>query len=446
MTGRHNKMALLGCIADDFTGATDLANNLVREGMRTVQVVGVPGEVAAPVPGAPVSQAAAAESLVDPTSVDAIVVALKSRTAPVAEAVAESRAALAWLRANGCQRFFFKYCSTFDSTPEGNIGPVAEALMQDLDTDFAIAAPAFPTTGRTVYQGLLFVNGVPLNESGMQDHPLTPMTDSNLVRWLAAQSESQVGLIPYEAIEKGAHAVRQLKDALRESGKRLAVVDTLKDEHLMTLGEALADSPLITGGSGIALGLPGAYRAAGLIEQQNDASALGHFGGYTAIVSGSCSVRTREQVAAFAEMSPARQLDPKAVADNIDREVQAALEWATPQLSQGPVLIYSTAEPDAVAAAQAAFGRAQAGELLETALARISQGLVEAGVKRLVVAGGETSGAVVSALRIQALRIGAQIDPGVPWTACDARGLALALKSGNFGNVDFFTRAFEVCE
>ncbi len=431
-------MALLGCIADDFTGATDLANNLVREGMRTVQVIGVPSAGA---------NAAVADDnpLVNPDSVDAIVVALKSRTAPVEQAVAESRAALEWLRQTGCQRFFFKYCSTFDSTPQGNIGPVAEALMQDLGADFAIAAPAFPTTGRTVYQGLLFVNGVPLNESGMQDHPLTPMTDANLVRWLAAQSKSAVGLIPYEAIEQGADAVRKAKDALQQDGKRLAIVDTLNDGHLMTLGEALADSPLITGGSGIALGLPAAYRAAGLLEQQSNASELGSFGGHTAIVSGSCSVRTREQVAAFAAQGPARQLDPQAVAEDIDREVQAALEWATPQLAQGPVLIYSTAEPDAVAAAQTAFGREQAGALLESALAKISQGLVEVGVKRLVVAGGETSGAVVSALGIQALRIGAQIDPGVPWTACDARGLALALKSGNFGNVDFFTRAFEVC-
>lgn len=431
-------MALLGCIADDFTGATDLANNLVREGMRTVQVIGVPA-------GAP-DTATHANPMIDPETVDAIVIALKSRTAPVAEAVAESRAALAWLKQAGCERFFFKYCSTFDSTPEGNIGPVAEALMEDLGTDFAIAAPAFPTTGRTVYQGLLFVGGVPLNESGMQDHPLTPMTDANLVRWLAAQSRGEVGLIPYEVIENGPDAVRRTKETLREQGKRLAIVDTLKDDHLVTLGEALADSPLITGGSGIALGLPGAYRAAGLLQPQSNAAALGSFGGHTAIVSGSCSVRTREQVAAFSADHPARQLDPGAVAEDLDGEVQSALEWALPLLDNGPVLIYSTADPDAVAAAQGRFGRAQAGALLETALARISQGLVEAGVKRLVIAGGETSGAVVSALGIQALRIGPQIDPGVPWTANDSTGMALALKSGNFGNVDFFTRAFEVCE
>lgn len=418
-------MALLGCIADDFTGATDLANNLVREGMRTVQITGVPD--------APIN-----------IDADAIVIALKSRTAPAEEAIQTSLAALKALRNAGCQRFFFKYCSTFDSTPQGNIGPVAEALMQALSTPFAIAAPAFPATGRTVYQGVLFVNGQLLNESGMQHHPLTPMTDANLCRWLEAQTQGSVGLIRYTDIETGPQAVEQRISQLREQGCSLAIADTLNDAHLMTLGMVIADAPLITGGSGIAQGLPGAWRAAGLLPNQTDAAALGTFGGAMAIVSGSCSERTQAQVAAFAAHHPALAIDPASAAEDPKSLVAEALDWAKPRLKQGPVLIYSTAAPAEVAQVQATFGHAEVGALIEQALAQIAAGLIDHGVKRLIVAGGETSGAVVSHLGINTLRIGPQIDPGVPWTAANPN-LALALKSGNFGEVDFFSRAFEVC-
>lgn len=418
-------MAWLGCIADDFTGATDLANNLVREGMRTVQITGAPQ--------APIT-----------TDADAIVIALKSRTAPVQTAVNDSLAALNALREAGCERFFFKYCSTFDSTPQGNIGPVAEALMQALDTPFAVAAPAFPATGRTVYQGVLFVNGQLLNESGMQHHPLTPMTDANLCRWLDAQTKGPVGLIDYAAIETGPQAVQQQIERLKAKGHTMAIADTLNNAHLMTLGAALADAPLITGGSGIALGLPSAWRAAGLLAGQADAAALGQFGGAMAVVSGSCSERTQAQVAAFAAQHPAKAIEPAAAAEDLEGLVESTLSWAKAQLAQGPILIYSTAAPAAVEQVQAALGHERAGALIEQALARISEGLVNLGVKRLVVAGGETSGAVVSHLGINTLRIGPQIDPGVPWTAASPT-LALALKSGNFGEVDFFTRAFEVC-
>ncbi len=426
-------MALLGCIADDFTGASDLANNLVRAGMRTVQAIGVEGLAA-----------------VEADAVDAIVVALKSRTAPVEQAVDDSREALSALQAMGCERFFFKYCSTFDSTPEGNIGPVAEALMSDIGVDFATAVPAFPATGRCVYQGVLFVNGVALNESGMQHHPLTPMTDANIVRWLAAQSEAAVGLVPYETVSAGAASIRKYITQLRQKGIGLAVVDALNDRHLDEIGSALAADPLVTGGSGIALGLPGAWRAAGLLSEQADAAAMPAFGGHCAVVSGSCSTRTQEQVAAFAKRHPAYQLSPQAVAADPTAAVEAALAWARPQLGESPVLIYSTQAPEAVAQVQSQLGSEQAGALVERALAAISQGLVASGTRRLIVAGGETSGAVVSALGVRSLRIGPQIDPGVPWTVATgiegaSEGIALALKSGNFGDVDFLTRAFEVC-
>jgi uncharacterized protein YgbK (DUF1537 family) len=432
-------MAFLGCIADDFTGAADVANNLVRAGMRTVQVIGVP----------------TASALGGLAGVDAIVVALKSRTTPPADAVAQSRAALAALQTAGCERFYFKYCSTFDSTPAGNIGPVAEALLSGLGVPFSIAAPAFPATGRTVVNGELFVNGVPLNESGMQYHPLTPMTDNNLVRWLGAQCRGNVGMIDYETLDRGVEAVRTQADHLIGAGVSLAVADTVDDRHLAVLGKAMTDSILVTGGSGLALGLPGPWRDAGLIGFQSDAAEIGTFGGATAVVSGSCSSRTREQVAAFSSVHPALALDPLAVAEDPAEAVEKALEWAGPKLGAHPVLIYSTDAPEAVAAAQSRLGTAEAGALVERVLAAISTGLVRAGVRRLIVAGGETSGAVVGALGVQLLRIGPQIDPGVPWTAArwdEAANadqppvdLGLALKSGNFGEVDFFTRAFEVC-
>ncbi|WP_340530526.1 3-oxo-tetronate kinase, partial [Cupriavidus necator] len=249
---------LLGCIADDFTGATDLANTLVRNGMRTVQTIGLP-DVGA---------------VQDIGEADALVVALKSRTIPAVEAVARSLAALQWLRAQGCRQFVFKYCSTFDSTDAGNIGPVVEALLAALDSDFTIACPAFPENGRTIFRGHLFVGDVLLNESGMEHHPLTPMTDASLVRVLQRQSKSKVGLLRHDAVARGAQATAERIAALRTDGVRMAIADAVSDADLFTLGEACAGLPLITGGSGIALGLPGNFRRAGLLPQRRDADAV----------------------------------------------------------------------------------------------------------------------------------------------------------------------------
>lgn len=413
---------LLGCIADDFTGATDLANMLVRGGMRTVQVIGVP----------------AADAELE--AADAVVVALKSRTTPAAEAVSESLAALAWLRQRGCRQFFFKYCSTFDSTAEGNIGPVAEALQEALDCDFTLACPAFPETGRTLFRGHLFVQDQLLSESGMQHHPLTPMSDANLVRVLQAQSRGKVGLLRYDQVAQGPEAVRQAIARLRESGHRLAIADALSDADLHTLGAACAELPLVTGGSGIAQGLPENFRRAGLL-QTHDAAALELPAGGEAVLAGSASQATNGQVAAWLEAGrPALRLDPLALAQG-DDSIDAALAWAREQGQA--VLIYATSPADEVKAIQRELGVARAGELVERALGLIARGLFVQGVRRLVVAGGETSGAVVQALGVQALRIGAQIDPGVPATLGQVQGepLALALKSGNFGSRDFFTKA-----
>ncbi|RCW72805.1 3-oxo-tetronate kinase [Pseudorhodoferax soli] len=416
----------LGCIADDFTGATDLANNLVRAGMRVVQTIGVPG--------------AALDA-----QADAVVVALKSRTIAPAEAVAQSLAALKWLQEQGAEQIYFKYCSTFDSTPEGNIGPVTDALMQALGTDFTVATPAFPDNKRTVFKGYLFAGDVLLNESGMQDHPLTPMRDPNLVRVLQAQTQHQVGLVDYQSIAQGADAVRARFAALRAEGVGIAIVDALANADLVTLGQALKGMPLVTAGSGVAIGLPANFG----IAPDSQAAALPAAGGLQAVVSGSCSVATNRQVAEFiATGRPALAIDPLRIAEGADVRGEA-LAWAKEQLANpqgGPVLVYSTAEPSSVRAIQGRLGVEKAGAMVEETIAAIARGLVELGVRQLVVAGGETSGACVQALEIAQMRIGAQIDPGVPW--CHAlspaapQGLHITLKSGNFGTPDFFTKAF----
>ncbi|MGE8351152.1 MAG: 3-oxo-tetronate kinase [Pseudomonas protegens] len=417
-----NPRPLLGCIADDFTGATDLANMLVRGGMRTVQSIGIPSaEVAAGL------------------DADAVVIALKSRTTPVGEAVAESLAALQWLRDQGCEQIFFKYCSTFDSTVAGNIGQVSEALLKALGGDFTLACPAFPENGRTIFRGHLFVQDQLLNESGMQHHPLTPMTDANLVRVLQAQTALPVGLLRYDSVAQGVDAVRAKIAELRGKGVAMAIADALSDADLYTLGAACADLPLLTGGSGLALGLPENFRRAGKLRDL-DAASLPSVGGGEVVLAGSASAATNAQVDAWLEAErPALRIDPLALAAG---EPVVAQALAFVQAQQDTVLIYATSTPEQVKAVQRQLGVERAGALVENALGEIAQGLRDNGVRRFVVAGGETSGAVVKALGIRLLQIGAQIDPGVPATVSSGgEPLALALKSGNFGGRDFFAKA-----
>ncbi|MGZ5074188.1 MAG: 3-oxo-tetronate kinase [Usitatibacter sp.] len=418
---------LLGCIADDFTGATDLANNLVRSGMRVVQTIGVP------------------EGALD-EEVDAVVVALKSRTIPASEAVAKSLAALRWLRGEGVRQVYFKYCSTFDSTPRGNIGPVTEALMDALGARFTIACPAFPENRRTVFKGYLFAGDVPLNESGMENHPLTPMTDANLVRVLQAQVKRKVGLVDYAVVARGAEAISRRIAELEGEGVAIAIVDAISDEDLRRLGPALKDLPLVTAGSGVAIGLPANWG----IAPGAGAAALPPATGRAAILSGSCSTATRAQVQAFiATGAPALALDPLAFS-SAEEAIEETLRWTDTAPVRETVLVYSTADPAEVKRVQDRLGAGEAGAIVEGVMAGIARGLVARGVRRLVVAGGETSGAVVQGLGVERLRIGPQVDPGVPW--CAARSSAadgmihLALKSGNFGGADFFTRAFAILE
>ena len=423
---------LLGAIADDLTGASDLCNTLVRRGMRTVQLIGVPGQEA------------------DAPDAEALVVALKTRTIPAGEAIAQSLAALDWLQRAGAAQILFKYCSTFDSTDAGNIGPVADALLKALGADFTLFCPAFPEAGRTIFKGYLFVGDVLLSESGMRDHPLTPMRDPSLLRILQRQSRGKVGLVPYYDVARGAQAIRDAFASLRLAGFRHAIVDAVEDRDLEAIGEAAADFKLITGGSGIALGLPENFRRQGLLGERAGADALPRIDGAAAILSGSCSQATRAQVAYMRERGPVYTIDPVAAAAG--RDVAAdALAWAAPRLGDRPGLISAIAAPEEVAAVQEVLGRERAGALVEGTLAEIARGLVARGVRRLVVAGGETAGAVVQALGVTGLRIGRQIDPGVPWTVSlpgrsGAPALALALKSGNFGGPEFFLRAFSVLD
>ena len=422
---------LLGCIADDFTGATDLANNLVRAGMRTVQTIGVPES---------------ADALV----ADAIVVALKSRTVPATDAVAQSLKAYQWLKAQGVSQIYFKYCSTFDSTPAGNIGPVTDALLDAIHGEgkgFTIVCPAFPENQRTIFNGHLFVGEQLLSDSGMRDHPLTPMTDANLVRVMQAQTKRRVGLVNYATVSKGADTIKAAFQNLQDQGYGVAVVDAISNTDLMAMGAALAGMPLVTAGSGVAIGLPQNWRATGQLAPSDHADQLPPPSGYQAVISGSCSVATNQQVAVWRDAGlPALAIDPLGLA-NGTTTVYTAADWARQHLPMGPVLVYATAAPEAVRQIQAQLGVAAAGALVENALSRIAVSLIEAGVRQLVVAGGETSGAVVQALAVARMAIGPQIDPGVPWTCVNAAAAGdeivhVALKSGNFGTPDFFQKAF----
>jgi uncharacterized protein YgbK (DUF1537 family) len=419
----------LGCIADDYTGASDLANTLTRGGLRTVQTIGIP-----------------ADDLELP-EVDAVVVSLKSRSIDSGVAVLRSRAAERWLRGRGADHVLFKICSTFDSTDAGNIGPVMDALRADCGETIVLVTPAFPETGRTVYQGHLFVGSVPLNESPLKDHPLNPMHDSNLVRVLARQSRSKVGLVDLAAVARGPDAVRQCLAGLAGKDFGAAIADAVFERDLETIGQVALDHRLSVGASGLGLGLARALVAAGRVEAKApDAVADAPTGGPAACLAGSCSQATLRQIASAEADMPVLHLDPEQVVKGQD-ESRRALAWARERLGNGPILIASSSTPDQVFALQARYGREAAGHAIEQAMADIAQGLVLSGVRRLVVAGGETSGAVVDRLKIPGFLVGAEIAAGVPvLRSVGARDgeMLLALKSGNFGGTEFFSDALKL--
>lgn len=414
---------LIGAVADDVTGATDLCLMLARAGLQTVQVMGVPdGRL---------------------PQADAVVIALKSRTVAAADAVAMSLAAARALMSAGAGQVLFKYCSTFDSTDAGNIGPVTEALMPLLGVDLTIACPAFPANGRTVYQGHLFVGDRLLSESPMRDHPLTPMRDADLVRVLGRQVACKVGLVDHATVSRGAGAVRAAFDTARAAGQRIVVTDALTDADLMVLGTACAGMALVTGGSGIGMGLAANFGMAGAAAPASMAAPAGR----PVILAGSCSAATRGQVAAATAAGvPALALDVAALADG-RQTVAAIAAWAEAQTVDLPPLVYSSADPGTLAQTQAVLGREISGALVERTLAGVARLLQARGFTRFLIAGGETSGAVTAALGVRMLDIGPEIDPGVPWTrSIHGPDLALALKSGNFGGRDFFLKAWRLLQ
>ena len=412
---------LLGCIADDFTGATDLAGLLARSGAKVSLRMGVPEEEP--------KETAAFE-----------VIALKCRTAPLDEALADVRAAYDWLKRAGAQRFFWKYCSTFDSTAEGNIGPIAEALMAEMGAAQTIYCPAFPENGRSIFMGNLFVGELPLAESPMKDHPLTPMRDSNLMRLLEPQVTKSVGLANRLTVAKGADALAERFAALAEEGVAHVVVDAVANEDLFTIAEASKDFALLTGGSAVAMPLPHLYLKEGLLSADAPRTLVPALAEGGIVLSGSCSAMTRAQVSAYKQNAPSYRLNPLEL---MQSGPKAALDWLKEQDLASLPLIYATAEPEEVKAAQAEIGVAKAGEIVEQALAALAVAALEQGARRFIVAGGETSGAVTKALGVNSLDVSAEIAPGVPWSFCNAHGkaIALTLKSGNFGAEGFFADA-----
>jgi uncharacterized protein YgbK (DUF1537 family) len=416
----------LGCIADDYTGASDLANTLTRCGLRTVQTIGIPADDL-PLP-----------------EVDAVVVSLKSRSIEAARAVEWSRAAEAWIRSRGAEHVLFKICSTFDSTDAGNIGPVMDALRADSGDAMVLVTPAFPETGRTVYQGNLFVGSVPLNESPLKDHPLNPMHDSNLVRLLARQSQTRIGLLDLATVTRGPEAVRAHLGGLAKQGYGAAIADAVFGPDLETIGAVALTHGVSVGASGLGLGLARALVASGRVVATSGGTTTDTpVGGAAACLAGSCSQATLRQIAAAEPAMPVLRLDPGKIVEG-PAEVQRALAWARQRIGQGPVLIASSSAPDEVAAVQARHGRDAAGHAIEQAMADLAEGLVQSGVRRLAVAGGETSGAVVDRLGIPGFLVGAEIAAGVPvLRAVGAKqgAMLLALKSGNFGGPGFFAEA-----
>ena len=418
----------LGIIGDDFTGSSDIANNLKKSGMQVSMYAGVPNLLPE-------------ETKKEQT--DAAVIALKTRTIPIEDAIRESLKALSWLKDCGCEQFIFKYCSTFDSTKEGNIGPVTDAIMEKLNTNFTIACPSFPDAGRTVYFGHMFVNGKPLNESGMENHPLTPMTDHNLVRWLGHQTKNNVGLVDSQTISEGENSVKKKIENLKKNGYKYAIIDTIKNDDFDIICNAVKNLPLLTGGSGIALGLPKIYKDRGLLSAssfqipENNSNAI--------ILSGSCSVTTINQINIYKENNPSFYISPDEVINDKDL-IEKVLSWIKDNETQSP-LVYSSSDIKSVSEKQKQYGQELLANKIEKFFELLSKRLVKDNFGTFISAGGETSGAVIKGLGIQELKIGKEISHGVPalWSP-ESNGnkpVFVTLKSGNFGQDDFFTRALK---
>ncbi|MDH3000575.1 hypothetical protein A1D23_01700 [Chelonobacter oris] len=414
---------MLGVIADDFTGASDIASFLVENGLSTVQMNGVPKRRLQ-------------------SAVDAVVISLKSRSNPVEEAVQQSLNALNWLQHNGCTQFYFKYCSTFDSTANGNIGPVTDALMNALDTDFTVITPALPINGRTIFNGYLFVGQTLLNESGMQNHPITPMKDANLMRLMDAQADGKTGLVGYADVIRGADHVKCCFDQLKQQGYRYAVVDAVDNVQLAVLAKAIDDFKLVTGGSGLA-----AYMAAHKSKntpQKTQKTALLPTKADSVVLSGSCSVMTNKQVEAYKTKAAHKWLDVEQSLNN-PNYADELYQWVIEHLNDDYApMVYATVPPQKLKEIQQQFGADNASHAIESTFATLAKKLKRYGVKNFITAGGETSSIVVQELGFDGFQIGKQIAPGVPWLKALDEEVFLALKSGNFGSETFFAYAQEM--
>src|SRR4051812_34063523 len=411
-------MMRLGIIADDFTGATDIAGFLVANGLSTIQLNGVPDKALQ-------------------VEADAVVISLKSRSCPVEQAISMSLEALDWLVQRNCEQFFFKYCSTFDSTAKGNIGPVTDALLDALGEDFTVVCPALPVNGRTIYNGYLFVNGVPLNESGMRHHPVTPMLDANLMRLMEAQSRGKCGNVKSDDVDRGVDAVRAALDTLGAEGNRYAVLDVLNATHLEVVGRAVAGMKLVTGGSGLADGMAKAWTDR--LSDPEQAAAVGRPSGKRAVVlSGSCSQMTNAQVAAYRQSAPSQAVDVVRCLNDADYAGELfAWVLSQPTGDLAP-LVYATTDPANLGEIQQRFGAEEASAAVERTFGKLATLLADDGFDTFIVAGGETSGIVVQSLGVTGFHIGPQIAPGVPWVRAVDCPISLALKSGNFGKESFF--------
>ncbi|MGL4723412.1 MAG: 3-oxo-tetronate kinase [Scandinavium sp.] len=413
-------MMKIGVIADDLTGATDIASFLVANGLPTVQMNGVPVEDA-------------------PAACEAVVIGLKTRSCPAPDAIALSLSALSWLQEQGCRQIYFKYCSTFDSTAQGNIGPVTRALMTALDTPFTVFSPALPVNGRTVYQGYLFVMDQLLAESGMRHHPLNPMSDSYLPRLVEGQATGRCGVVSAQTLDQGAAATRAALQRLQDEGYSWAVLDALNERHLEIQGEALRDLTLVTGGSGLAIGLARQWARAGASA---DSAASGYpQPGRAVVLSGSCSEMTNRQVGHYAQLAPAQAVEVALCLKDREAYASELAAWALAQTSELAPIIYATASAQALKEIQAQFGAARASEAVEALFASLAVKLAEGEFRRFIVAGGETAGVVCQQLGITGFHIGPTISPGVPWVKALNQPVSLALKSGNFGDEAFFSRA-----
>ena len=420
---------MIGAIADDFTGGTDVAVAFRRAGLRTVMLF---------------SEPVADLELPDH---DAVVIALKTRTIDSGDAVRQSLNAATWLRARGTTQLYFKYCSTFDSRPEGNIGPVVDALANLLDAPRVAFVPSSPEHRRTQYMGDLFVGAELLAESPMRYHPLTPMTDSFVPRLLEIQTQESVALIDHFEVRKGSDHLRTQLDAALSNGSRYIVIDAISETDLAQIGEACVDDTLVTGAAGLAGGLGAAHyaRLSADVRLPLEDSAVDPIGSAaaSAVLAGSCSSRTLEQVAHMRQDHDSYRLDALAFPDS-QVLADAALAWYETRTGYAAPLIYSSLPPAQLHEVQDALGIERASAILETAMGYIAQGLVARGVRRIVVAGGETSGAVVTALDIGSGVIGDEAAPGVPWIYTPGGDpIALLLKSGNFGDVTFLARTVD---